>query len=253
MSYDPTLTGTITTHEHALEHGANDVTAAPGEVNLLDLSGLTVGDVLVADSPTTASWQPLATGMTIGDVITGGTANSVLFEDGSNQLAEDPTNFKYDPDTNTLEIRNVVIKGDLVHNDTDLPDMGMLQTSDKRGYTKKYITDKKIIHSYLGINNNTIDGGLRYSPASDNDSGLGEAQLYSEGVWNTFLTGIMIVINRLNPFHPDIEFTNITPWTLSLIDGNSNVKGVNGLPLVQNMQTDMGAYPSPVLSDGGTF
>ena len=38
----------------------NDVTATAAEVNLLDLSGLTAGWVLAADTATTASWQQLA-------------------------------------------------------------------------------------------------------------------------------------------------------------------------------------------------
>lgn len=38
----------------------NDVTATASEVNLLDLSGLTAGWVLSADTATTASWQQLA-------------------------------------------------------------------------------------------------------------------------------------------------------------------------------------------------
>jgi hypothetical protein len=40
-----------------LSQGANDVTATAAELNLLDLSGLTTGWVLKADSATTASWQ----------------------------------------------------------------------------------------------------------------------------------------------------------------------------------------------------
>ena len=40
-----------------LTQGANDVTATATELNLLDLSGLTIGWVLSADSATTASWK----------------------------------------------------------------------------------------------------------------------------------------------------------------------------------------------------
>jgi hypothetical protein len=44
-------------HTHLLAAGATDVTATATEVNLLDLSGLTTGWVLSADSATTASWK----------------------------------------------------------------------------------------------------------------------------------------------------------------------------------------------------
>lgn len=49
-------------HTHALAAGATDVTATFGELNLLDLAGLTAGWVLAADSATTASWQAPAGG-----------------------------------------------------------------------------------------------------------------------------------------------------------------------------------------------
>jgi len=52
-----------------LTQGANDVTATAAEVNLLDLAGLTVGDVLSADTATTASFKPQtgSTGITVED------------------------------------------------------------------------------------------------------------------------------------------------------------------------------------------
>lgn len=54
-----------------LTQGANDVTALAAELNLLDLSGLTVGWVLSADSATTASWKAqTGAGGSIGGSIT---------------------------------------------------------------------------------------------------------------------------------------------------------------------------------------
>jgi hypothetical protein len=46
-------------HTHLLAAGATDVTATAAEVNLLDLSGLTAGWALIADTATTASWQAI--------------------------------------------------------------------------------------------------------------------------------------------------------------------------------------------------
>lgn len=51
-------------HTHLLAAGATDVTATAAELNLLDLSGLTVGWVLSADSATTASWKAPSAGAT---------------------------------------------------------------------------------------------------------------------------------------------------------------------------------------------
>jgi len=47
-----------------LAESATDVTATAAELNLLDLSGLTAGWALLADSPTTASWQAIPAGAT---------------------------------------------------------------------------------------------------------------------------------------------------------------------------------------------
>lgn len=49
-------------HTQILASGATDVTATAAEVNLLDLSGLTAGWVLSADTATTASWKAQAGG-----------------------------------------------------------------------------------------------------------------------------------------------------------------------------------------------
>jgi hypothetical protein len=49
-----------TSHTHTLVD-VTDITATAAEVNLLDLSGLTIGWVLAADSATTASWRQLLT------------------------------------------------------------------------------------------------------------------------------------------------------------------------------------------------
>ena len=55
-------TYSTTGHTHLLAAGATDVTATAAEVNLLDLSGLTAGHVLSADTATTASWKAPAGG-----------------------------------------------------------------------------------------------------------------------------------------------------------------------------------------------
>jgi hypothetical protein len=49
-----------TSHTHTLSTGATDVTATFGELNLLDLSALTAGWVLSADTASTASWKQLS-------------------------------------------------------------------------------------------------------------------------------------------------------------------------------------------------
>jgi hypothetical protein len=54
----------VLAHTHTLNTGATDVTAIAAELNLLDLGGLTAGDVLSADSASAASWKPQTGGGT---------------------------------------------------------------------------------------------------------------------------------------------------------------------------------------------
>jgi hypothetical protein len=52
---------------------------------------------------------------------------------------------------------------------------------------------------------------------------------------------------------PDIEVVSGSE-TYSVISGDSDTKGANGLPIRQGFQTpDIGAYPAPILISGGTI
>ena len=78
--------------------------------------------------------------------------------------------------------------------------------------------------------------------------------------------GTLNVINSLGKFaipvgfsvsedstEPDIEITT-TSGTYSLISGDSDTKGANGLPIRQGFNLpDIGAYPAPLLISGGTI
>lgn len=58
-----------TSHTHLLAAGATDVTATSSELNLLDLSGLTVGWNLTADSASSASWKAPALTIVSADIL----------------------------------------------------------------------------------------------------------------------------------------------------------------------------------------
>lgn len=78
--------------------------------------------------------------------------------------------------------------------------------------------------------------------------------------------GTLNVINSLGKFpipvglsvsedstEPDIEMTT-TSGTYSLISGDSDALGINGLPIRQGFNVpDIGAYPAPLLISGGTI
>lgn len=57
--------------------------------------------VLTSDGSGNLSWSSVSAGVTIGDAITGGSANGILFEDASNNLAQS-ANFTYDGATESF-------------------------------------------------------------------------------------------------------------------------------------------------------
>jgi len=72
---DPAWAAQIT---HLLAAGATDVTATAAELNLLDLAGLTAGEVLVATAATTAAWQSTGVKLSAPDISGSVTAASAL-------------------------------------------------------------------------------------------------------------------------------------------------------------------------------
>jgi len=129
-------------------------------------------------------------------------------------------------------------------------DMGVEQASNLAGYGVDYITDKRLSNVSIGSNADTELGGVRV--VFSESLGRNLTQVYLDGVWQTVLTGVNIQTDSAEAV-PDIEFTDFSPWVLSLITGNSDAKDANGVPIVQNMKIDMGAYSAPLVIDGGSF
>jgi hypothetical protein len=92
-----------TAHTHLLSAGATDVTATATELNLLDLSGLTSGWVLSADTATTASWKA----PTLGTQTTNGTITIEFYNSGSDLttgIKDTPVQVPYGGTINSWEI-----------------------------------------------------------------------------------------------------------------------------------------------------
>jgi hypothetical protein len=64
----------VTGHTHTLSEGATDVTSTAAELNLLDLSGLTSGNLLVATGASSATWQ--STGVLLSSPTIQGTVSA---------------------------------------------------------------------------------------------------------------------------------------------------------------------------------
>jgi hypothetical protein len=70
---------------------------------------------------------------------------------------------------------------------------------------------------------------------------------------NAIALGIAVKVDNTE-FPEDIEFVHTDGESYSVINGNSDSLGTNGLPLRQGFQPpSLGSSPSPLLIDGGSF
>jgi len=125
------------------------------------------------------------------------------------------------------------------------PDMGAYQDSSRIGLHANYVDDKLLTRITIGTTyNNTRDGELRYDPSAAIGAGFfGRIG----GAFAKFVTGIVLreLSSRLQ-FQP----SGSSEW-YDVARMNSTSVGLNGLPITQDGQTSMGAYPAPLIIDGG--
>ena len=70
---------------------------------------------------------------------------------------------------------------------------------------------------------------------------------------NAIALGIAVKVDSAE-FPEDIEFVHTDGESYSVINGNSDSIGTNGLPVRQGFQSpSVGANPAPLLIDGGSF
>lgn len=135
--------------------------------------------------------------------------------------------------------------------DDGTPDMGLQPPTifnDRAGYSDEYITDKSIYNSRLLGSVVEEEGSIRTSN--------GTFQIYLNSTWND------VVINfRFREQTDDEGGSNyqlehnpigLDEW-YEVLSGNSDQKGLNGLPITQNYHTDMGAYQTPIRVQGRSF
>ena len=121
-------------------------------------------------------------------------------------------------------------------------DQGYEQNSSKDGITADYISDKTFHNIAIKGHPATKQVGSFWLDTTVTPSVL---HIYTNGATRDIKIDFTTVNSELE--HQPLEFA-IDVWS-----GNSNQLGVNGLPLVQEYKASQGAYPVPILIDGGTF
>lgn len=120
-------------------------------------------------------------------------------------------------------------------------DMGINPVTPLSGYGEDYLTDKVLHTVAIGINHDPRNGSLQVNETEDPDT----LEVYLRDRWNT-------IIYDLTTADGDFRHTPLSE-EIYVWSGNSVSTGLNGLPIVQQYQVSMGAYPHPVQVSGGTF
>lgn len=138
----------------------------------------------------------------------------------------------------------LTVEGDFVNQDLNSLDMGYSNIHDNRGYNEEYITDKTIYNAKIGWSIFDEEGSIRTFD--------GLLEIFLNSVWNDVVVNFRFRENADNSYaleHSPIGFNEY----YEVYSGNSVEKGLNGLPLIQNYVSSMGAYPVPLELDGGIF
>jgi hypothetical protein len=126
----------------------------------------------------------------------------------------------------------------------DSNDLGYLAFSNRQGYGKNYVTDKRLSNCNIGNNANSTDGSIQYDPTT---------QLLKINVGGTYQTiGVGVTLRNLAQYRYSVQQQPLTEW-INVFSGDSIDVGLNGLPLTQGYRTSIGAYPPPQTVSGGTF
>lgn len=166
-----------------------------------------------------------------------------------NQTQNDARYLKLDatnsPITGDTELQqDLHISGDFTNYNKDLPDIGVEQTSDKRGYGLDYVTDKLISNCTIGSNSDEVEGSIR--------TNSGYYQIYLNGVWNDIVINFRFREDSSGGYELEHKPVELELW-YEVMSGNSDIIGIDGKPIFQQYTTNMGAYQSDLIISGGSF
>lgn len=146
--------------------------------------------------------------------------------------------------TNTIQVDGLTVTGAFKNYDETTPDIGAKQDNDLRGYGDGYVSDKTLAFVRLSEQAKEEEGAVRIKN--------GAFQAYMNGGWETIVSNFRFREDANGDYeleHKPVGFE----WWIEVNSGNSDLPGLNGLPLVQQYKVSMGAYPVPLQLDGGKF
>ena len=146
--------------------------------------------------------------------------------------------------TNTIQVDGLTVTGAFKNYDEATPDIGAKQDNDLRGYGDGYVSDKTLAFVRLSEQAKEEEGAVRIKD--------GAFQAYMNGGWETIVSNFRFREDENGNFELEHKPVGFKGW-IEVNSGNSDLIGVNGLPITQNYATSIGAYPIPLTLDGGTF
>lgn len=127
-------------------------------------------------------------------------------------------------------------------------DMGYLTYSNREGYGSAYITNKILANCQIGgAPGVAAVGALRFNHATNN------IEVYdNSNAWRTVADGFAFQAIAADGYAFE-HLTSGFTWWIQTHSGNSDVVGLNGIPLARGYKVCMGAFPFPPNISGGSF
>ena len=144
----------------------------------------------------------------------------------------------------STQVGDLTVIGGFKNYNEAIPDIGLKQDNDLRGYGNNYISNKTIAYSRISSAAFDEEGAIRIK---DNIF-----QTYINGEWQDIVTNFRFREDSSGQYELEHKPIGFTGW-IEVNSGNSDLLGLNGLPITQNYATSMGAFPIPLTLDGGTF
>lgn len=144
----------------------------------------------------------------------------------------------------STQVGDLTVIGEFKNYNEAIPDIGLKQDNDLRGYGNNYISNKTIAYSRISSAAFDEEGAIRIK---DNIF-----QTYINGEWQDIVTNFRFREDSSGQYELEHKPIGFTGW-IEVNSGNSDLLGLNGLPITQNYATSMGAFPIPLTLDGGTF